>query len=95
MRMVRNMPKIDWYTYSNPVEWWVGVWAKWRIILASAFVVWVSTNGLEVCCAELKIGWLTAATAGMGISWKASVVQGIIHAIWAGAVGIADRAKQI
>ena len=79
----RAKPFADWRA------WWLGVRPKLRIIVASAFTVWIVSNGLEASVkGATHAGWLVAAVEGMGMSWKASVIQTVLHSAWSGAVHI-------
>lgn len=77
--------------YLDVKEWAVGAYLKWRVIVACAFVNLVVSNGLEVTAKSLDWTWLSALADGMGMTWKAAVVQGFLHAIWTGATHIAGQ----
>jgi hypothetical protein len=80
--------------YRRIGQWAQGVWLKWRVILAAAFVNLVVSNGLEVTVkGALHWHWAFACVDGMGMSWKAAVAQAILHSLWSGATHIAGQKK--
>lgn len=81
--------------YANVAEIARAAWEKWVLIVSACFVNLVASNGLEVTFKSLNWPWLTATVDGMGMSWKAAIVQGILHSIWVGAVKIAAKRQQL
>jgi hypothetical protein len=81
--------------YANVPELARGAWGKWKVILAAAFVNLVASNGLEVTFKGFHWSWLSEAVDGMGMSWKAAVVQAILHSVWVGAAQIAAKKNRL
>ena len=79
--------------YCEVAPWVAGVWQKWKVILAAAFVNLVATNGLEATMHSSPWPWLAAAFAGAGITWKSAFLQAVIHAIYSGATHIAQGTR--
>jgi len=76
--------------YCEAQPWIAGVWQKWKVILAAAFVNLIATNGLEATMHSAPWAWLSSAFSGTGITWKAALVQAVVHAIYSGATHIAQ-----
>lgn len=81
--------------YGNVAKLARGAWEHWVLIVSAMFVNLIASNGLEVTCKSFNWPWLTGLVDGMGMSWKAAVVQGFLHAAWVGAVKIAARKNQL
>ena len=81
--------------YTNVAELARAAWGKWVTILAACFVNLVASNGLEVTFKSLNFPWLTSTVDGMGMSWKAAVVQGVLHSLWVGAAKIAAKRNRL
>lgn len=69
--------------YRNGRDWFVGIWQKWRVICAAAFTNLVATNGIET-----TFGWEHS-----GITWKAALIQAVVHSIYSGALHIAQGTR--
>jgi hypothetical protein len=79
--------------YCETQSWLAGAWQKWKVIIAAAFVNLVVTNGLEATMHSAPWAWLSSAFAGTGITWKAALVQAVVHAIYSGASHIAQGTR--
>ena len=93
--VVRHVSITDLANASSPYlrfsSWVKGAYIRWRLITACAAVNLVISNGIEVSAKSFNWGWLSTMVDGSGISWKAAIVQAILHSIWAGAAHIAGR----
>ena len=71
--------------YGDARGWIVGIWIKWKVVVASAFAGLIITNG---CASTLhSLPWPSVAKWGdsVGVSWQSALILAVMQAAFFGA----------
>ena len=64
--------------------WWRGLYLKWIHVFSACMATWVSSNGIEATTDKIDLPGLHDAMSGIGMSYKAAILQAVLHATYEG-----------
>ena len=71
--------------YGDARGWIVGIWVRWKTVVATAFASLIVSNG---CASTLhSLPWPAVAKWGdsVGVSWQSALILAIMQALYFGA----------